>query len=447
MIIPDAGAVRPTAVRWRILTWIVVASIVAYILRYNLSVAGPAMMHELGLSETQLGLILGAFAWSYGLFQMPGGMLGERVGPRRAMTMMFVAWFATTALMALVPRGLPVAASVLLLFTLRAAQGVVQAPVFPISCGSLFAWLPSKRWALGNSLSTAGTTVGAALAGPGITWLVLTVGWRQSFFIAAPLGLLLAAIWWWDYRDDPTTHRRVNAAEVDVIREEREADDRVEPMKWTRLLADRDLLYVTLSYFCANYVFYLFFNWFFYYLTEIRHVPATLGGYFIAAQWMIGAVAAVAGGIVCDRLSMRYGPRIGCRASAVGGMVLSAPFLVAGTLATSPVLSVALLSLSFGCVQFADGTYWAATMRIAGPQSQTATGMLNTGGNIAGGIGAVVVPVLAGAFGWTIAVASGAIFALVASVLWLGIRPDLALQSRTPPITTLEPASAGATAY
>lgn len=447
MLIPDAGAVRPTAVRWRILAWITIASIVAYILRYNLSVAGPAMMHELGLSETQLGLILGAFAWSYGLFQMPGGMLGERFGPRRAMTLMFVAWFATTALMALVPRGMPVAASVVLLFTLRAAQGVVQAPVFPISCGSFFAWLPPKRWALGNSLSTAGTTVGAALAGPGITWLVLTVGWRQSFFIAAPLGLVLAAIWWWDYRDDPATHRRVNAAEVGVIREERVSDSRVEPMKWTRLLADRDLLYVTLSYFCANYVFYLFFNWFFYYLTEIRHVPATLGGYFIAAQWMIGAVAAVAGGIVCDRLSMRYGPRIGCRASAVGGMVLSAPLLVVGTLATSPLLSVALLSLSFGCVQFADGTYWAATMRIAGPQSQTATGMLNTGGNIAGGIGAVLVPVLAGAVGWTIAVASGAIFALVASVLWLGIRPDVALQSRALAITPSNASPASVASY
>ena len=443
MINPDAGAVRPTAIRWRILSWIVVASIVAYILRYNLSVAGPVMMHDLGLSETQLGLILGAFAWSYGLFQIPGGMLGERFGPRRLLAVAFVAWFATTALMALIPRGWPVAASVALLFTLRAAQGIVQAPVFPVSCGSLFAWLPSRTWALANSLSTAGTTVGAALAGPGITWLVLTVGWRQSFFIAAPLGLVLAAIWWRDYRDDPATHRGVNAGELRIIREDRASPSHVEPMKWTRLLADRDLLFVTLSYFCANYVFYLFFNWFFYYLTEIRHVPPTLGGYFMAAQWMVGAVAAVAGGVACDRLSLRYGPRVGCRATAVSAMILSAPLLVAGTLATGPALSVGLLSLSFACVQFADGTYWAATMRIAGRQSQSATGMLNTGGNIAGGIGAVLVPALAGAVGWTAAVASGAIFALVAAALWLGIRPDVALESRAPRVTQTVSADLG----
>ena len=428
---PDVGAVRPTAVRWRVLAWIVVASIIAYVLRFNLSVAGPAMMRDLGLSEAQLGMVLGAFAWSYGLFQAPGGAFGERFGPRRAMTWVFIAWFVTTALMALVPRGWPVVASVTLLVVLRAAQGAVQAPIFPVTAGgSMFAWLPPKTWALANSLSTAGTTVGAALAGPGVTWLVITVGWRQAFFICAPLGLLLAAIWWWDYRDDPKTHPGVNSREISEIESERGASTHATAIGWTRLLADRDLLCVTLSYFCMNYVFYLFFNWFFYYLTEIRHVPATLGGYFTGAQWMVGAVTAVAGGVMCDRLSTTLGPRIGCRVTAIGGLLLSAPTLVAGTLATNPIVSVALLTVSFGCVQFVDGTYWAATMRIAGPQSQSATGMLNTGGNISGGIGAMVVPLIAGAFGWTTAVGSGAVLSLVAAGLWFGVRPDLTLQSR-----------------
>jgi predicted MFS family arabinose efflux permease len=102
---------------------------------------------------------------------------------------------------------------------------------------------------------------------------------------------------------------------------------------------------------------------------------------------------------------------------------------VAGTLSTDPVLSVVLLSLSFACVQFVDGTYWAATMRIAGKQSQSATGMLNTGGNISGGVGALLVPLLAGAFGWTTAVASGAVLSVLAATLWFGIRADVSLHS------------------
>ncbi len=429
----DAGHERASRIRWRIVTWIVIASIVAYILRFNLSVAGPAMMHDLGLSETQLGFVLGAFAWSYGIFQLPGGMFGERVGPRKAMTLVFVAWFATTAMMALVPRGLPVAASLTILLVLRALQGVVQAPVFPVTTGgSMFAWLPPTSWGYANSLGAAGTTVGAALAGPGIAWLVLTVGWRQSFLIAAPLALVLAAIWWWDYRDDPATHRAVNPAELAIIRTERIAGPAATPVRWSRLLADRDLLFVTLSYFCSNYVFYLFFNWFVYYLTEIRHVPLTLAGYFTAAQWMLGAVAAIGGGFACDQLSARYGSRAGCRITAMSGLVASAPLLVMGTLSTTPLVSVIFLSLSFGCVSFVDSTFWAATMRIAGLQSQSATGMLNTGGNIAGGVGAVLVPLIAGSFGWTVAVASGATFSIVGAALWLGVRADVTLQAKDP---------------
>ncbi len=427
----DAEDARTTRIRWRIVAWIVVASIVAYILRFNMSVAGPAMMHDLGFSETQLGFILGAFAWSYGLFQLPGGLFGERVGPRKAMMLMFIAWFATTAMMALVPRGLPVAASLSMLLVLRALQGVVQAPVFPVtSGGSIFAWLPPKSWGFANSLSAAGATVGAALAGPGVAWLVLTVGWRQSFVMTAPIALVLAAIWWHDYRNDPATHRAVSHAELETIRAGRIVGPATTPVRWSRLLADRDLRFITLSYFCANYVFYLFFNWFIYYLTEIRHVPLTLAGYFTAAQWMLGALAAIAGGFACDRLSARYGSRVGCRLTAISGLLVSAPLLVAGTLSTAPVMSVVLLSLSFGCVQFVDSSFWAATMRISGLQSQSATGMLNTGGNIAGGVGAVLVPLIAGSFGWTIAVASGAVFALASAVLWLGVRADLTLQAK-----------------
>jgi ACS family glucarate transporter-like MFS transporter len=242
---------------------------------------------------------------------------------------------------------------------------------------------------------------------------------------------VLALVWWWDYRDDPAERRGVNRAELELIDADRSAVVHPTPVRWTRLLADRDLLFVTLSYFCLNYVFYLFFNWFYYYLTEVRGLPASSAGLFTGAQWMVGTLAALAGGLVCDRLSARFGARIGCRVTAIGGLLLSAPLLVAGTVAQEPLLCVTLLSLSFGSVQFTDGAYWAATMRMAGPQAQTATGVLNTGGNVVGGIGAMLVPAIAGSLGWTMAVASGAILSVVAALLWFGVRPDLTMQSRT----------------
>ncbi len=427
---PSVGE-KSTNVRWRIIGWATLAAVVAYILRFNMSVAAPAMMRDLQLTEKQLGIVLGAFAWGYGLLQAPGGVFGQRVGPHKAMTWLFAGWFVTTALMAMVPHGLPAAAAVTVLVVLRAAQGAVQAPVFPITCGGTIAsWLPPNRWALGNSLSTAGTTVGGALAGPGVTWLVMAIGWRPSFLVSAPLALILGVIWWRDYRDAPSTHRGVNAAELAVIGQPNAPADSRTSLRWMQMLTDRDLLCVTLSYFCTNYVFYLFFNWYFYYLTEVRRVDASLSGYFIGAQWVIGAITAIAGGIACDRLCVRFGATTGCRIAAIGGLLLSIPLLITGTLAQNATLSVALLSVCFGCIQFVDASYWSATMRIAGADAQSATGMMNTGGNIVGGIGAMLVPAIAGAFGWTVALTSGALFAVIGALLWLGIRADVPLQSR-----------------
>lgn len=432
-----ASVARPTLVRWRIVAWVVLAAVVAYILRYNMSVAAPAMMHDLGLTEQQLGYVLGAFAWTYGLLQAPGGMIGQRFGPRLTMAAMLVAWFVTTALMAAVPHALPAALAVTLLVILRAAQGAVQAPLFPISGGgSIFAWLPPRRWAMANGLDTAGTTLGAALAGPGVTWLVLTVGWRASFLISAPLALVLAVVWWYDYRDRPAEHRGVSAAELQIIDEDRASAVTHVPLKWAQLLGDRDLICITLSYFCLNYVFYLFFNWFYYYLSEIRHLSSTLSGYFVGAQWMVGTLTAVIGGVVCDRLSLRLGATRGCRLVAITGLLVSVPLLVAGTLSQDAALCVTLLSLSFGCIQFVDASYWAATTRMAGHDAQSATGMMNTGGNVVGGIGAMLVPTIAGAFGWTAALASGAVFAIVGALLWLGVRAEQTIQSRVPQVLT-----------
>jgi ACS family glucarate transporter-like MFS transporter len=174
-----------------------------------------------------------------------------------------------------------------------------------------------------------------------------------------------------------------------------------------------------------NYVFYLFFNWFFYYLVDVRGLPRQLGGYFTGAQWIVGAVAGALGGWLCDRLSARFGRRAGCRLTVVGGLLASAPLLVAGAVVTDATAAVALLALSFGATQATDAAYWAAAMRIGGEQVATATGLLNTGGNLVGAAGALLVPLVAQSFGWVAALSTGALFASVGALLWIWIRADV----------------------
>lgn len=423
---------RPTFVRWRILGLIMAASGVAYIFRSNVSIAGPSIKNELGLSETQLGLVLSAFVLPYALLQIPGGLLGERFGARKVVLGMIAGWAVVTLAIGLIPGPdrAPLWFILGALVVLRGAMGALQAPFFPVTAGSTTrTWFPAGRWALANALQNVTFTLASAAAAPIVVWLIARFGWRTGLMAAAPFAILIAGLWWWEDRDDPAEHPRVNADELALIRADRPpTHDRVQA-RWQDVARNRDVMLLTLSYFCLNYVFYLFFNWFYYYLTEVRHMSPTVAGYFTGAQWIVGAIGAATGGALCDWLTARLGSTLGTRITAMAGILFAAPCLVLGVLASSSMAVVTLLSISFASTQLVDSAYWVATMRVAGRRAPLAGGILNTGGNLAGSLAALLVPIIAGAWGWAAGVGSGVAFAIVAALLWLGIRADRTIQT------------------
>ncbi len=413
-------------VRWRIVALLVAASFVAYLLRTNLSVAGERMMTDLGLTKVQLGLVLAAFAWGYALFQFPGGVVGERLGGRRALTAMALAWGVLNLLVGLLPAAAPGVVLLGLLMALRFLMGAAQAPLYPVTGGGvIYHWFPFAGWALPNALTNVGLTFGAAAAGPVIAWLAHAFGWRQSFVLTAPLAFVIAGVWWWYACDRPAEHPSVSPAELKLI----DAGRRTEsgpagPAVWRRALRDRNLLLIAAGYFCSNYVFYFFFNWLYIYLVEVRGFALLDSGWLAALPWIAGAGGAAAGGAIADFMSRRYGPRLGYRIPCCGGLVLAAVTLLAAATAASPWVAVTLLCLCMACQQFTDAPSWAATIAVSGRHASTGCGILNTGGNIAGGVGALLVPIMAERLGWIPALVTASGFALTGAVLWLLIRAD-----------------------
>jgi len=418
-----------THVRWVILALLFMASFVAYVLRTNMSIAGENIMADLGLSKIQLGMVLSAFAWGYAIFQFPGGIFGDIVGCRRALAVIAVLWGILTLATGLVPGTILVSTAFILttLIGLRFLVGVVQAPLFPVACGGTIGnWFPVSGWAFPNGLTSTGLTLGAAATAPLIAWLMETLGWRQSFILTAPLAFLIAGVWWWYVRDNPADHPRVSKKELDLINAKRPSPEQAieDKAAWKHVLKNRDILLLTASYFCMNYVFYIFFNWFFIYLVDVREFAIMEGGYFAAAPWVVGAVAASVGGLWCDRLCKRIGPRWGCRIPGIVGLSLVAGLLFLGATAENPYLAVLFLSLSFGCTQLTEGAYWAAAISVSGKHASAATGIMNTGGNVVGGIGALLVPITAEKFGWVPALATGSLFAIIGVVLWMFVRAE-----------------------
>lgn len=425
---PDLIAGPTSNVRWRIVALLTLSSFVAYLLRQNMSVAGRQMIGDLGITDVQLGIVLAAFAWGYAIFQLPGGVVGHWVGGRRGLTLIMVLWGALNMLIGLVPSTASPVAVIVSLAALRFLMGATQAPLYPIMSGFTIArWFPATGWALPNGLANAGLTLGSAATGPLIAWLALAIGWRGSFVVTGPLAFVVAALWWWYARDRPEEHPGVrpgelayiHAGRVPAVVEPREALD------WRGLLGNRNLLLITLSYFFANYLFYFFFNWLYIYLVDVRKFTLLSGGAFAAAPWITGAAGAVAGGIVCDRLSRRYGTMRGCAIVSMIGLGFAGAFLVAASAVPSPYIAVVLLSLCLGGQQFTDSAAWAATTLVGGRQSSAACGVLNTGGNVVGGIGALLVPITARELGWPAALGTAALSAFLGAAVWIWIRAEV----------------------
>jgi sugar phosphate permease len=427
---------RPTAragnARWRFLVLLGAMAFLSYALRQDIQVAGQFMMPALGIDEVQMGWIYAAFPLGYAVGQLPGGMLGERFGARRTLAVLGVLWLLTSGATGLLPDLFAgsLAAVVGVLLVVRFLVGLVHAPIFPVQAIAIASWFPVGHWGLPTSLSSAGLTLGAAATQPLVAAAMVAWGWQSAFYIYIPGGALLFMLWWWYARDDPAQHAAVDAAELALIRAGREALETVpaeEKGAWLRLLGNRDTLLLALAYFSMNVVFYLFFTWFLHYLVKVRGFSLLEeGGWLAALPWLTGTFAAVLGGLTCDGLCTRLGPRLGCRIPGACGMALTALFLLAGLHVENAYFAVALLSLCFASTQFTEAAFWEAQTYIAPNHAGSGTGIMNTGANFAGIAVGPLVPWLAlsQGWGWVAALSIGVFFAALSAVLWLCIRAD-----------------------
>jgi ACS family glucarate transporter-like MFS transporter len=419
---------RPTFARWRVFLLIASSGFIAYVIRGSISTATPAMMADLGLSEIEFGWVASAFLLSYAIFQFPGGVFGDKIGPRKALAIIAALWAIGHILTALAPG--PAAASggfiIGFLIVVRFLNGVVHAPVFPVINVSISRWFPVGGCALPIGLSSTGLTLGLAATAPAVTWLTINYDWRTSLLIVAPLGFLLSLAWWWYVRDDPADHRGVNAAELELITHGESIRELgpMNPPGWVRILKDRNIVLLTLSYAFSNFLFYSVFSWFPYYLIEIREINATTTGFVTASQWIAAAAGAALGGWLCDWLCKRIDLRWGNRWPIIIGQSGCALFLFIGAYHSSPMIAAAFLGLCFFFQQITEGAYWSSSISIGRRLAGAAGGVINTGANAMGALNALMVPWFASVFGWPFAVASAGIFSVLALVLMLFVRPD-----------------------
>jgi sugar phosphate permease len=373
----------------------VAAYMITYMDRVVIASAVPTIREEFGFSMATMGGILAAFRWGYALFQIPGGWLGDRFGPRRALAMIVTWWSIFTSLTAASWNE----------FSMRAFRflfGVGEAGAFPIATRSLSRWmLPTER-GYAQGITHAGSRIGAALTPPIVVWLIASYGWRMPFFVFGFLGLLWAVVWFWYYRDTPEEHGDVNEAERKLIRDHapvrRSAGGAV---PWKAILSSGNLWTLCMMYFCYGYCLSVYLDWFPTYLNTHRGFDLKKMGLYASLPLFAGTAGDLLGGWVSDRIGHRTGNlRMARKVVAVTGFLMAAAGIVPATLTSDPLHSVWYTCAAVFGLELTVGVSWAVPLDIGGDYAGSVSAVMNTFGNIGGAISPTVLALLVEAYSW-----------------------------------------------
>ncbi len=408
---------RPTRVRHLVL-WLTVAGyMITYMDRVVMSVAVPSIQRDLGISLITMGWILSAFRWSYAFCQIPGGWLGDRIGPRRALSLIVIWWSFFTSATGLAWNALSMA-------VFRFLFGIGEGGAFPIATRSLSRWmLPTER-GYAQGLTHAGSRLGAALTPPLVVALIAVLGWRLPFVVFAVIGIAWSAVWYSWYRNTPDEHASVNQAERDLIHASlggrRSGTSRSIP--WRRILASRTLWMLSLAYFLYCYCNAIYLDWFPKYLNAYRGFSLTEMGFYASLPWLAATAGDLFGGWASDFAARLTGNlKMARRMLAVLGFTIGAIGILAATLESDPVTCVLLTCCGVFGMDITVGIAWAVPLDIGGDFAGSVSAVMNTCGNIGSAIAPTLLAYLVEAYGWRAPFLVAAAVCALGAVLWLGI--------------------------
>lgn len=414
-----AGSARPSWGRWYVLLLISLMYLITYLDRVNISAAAPVISKEFGFDKITMGFIFGAFTFAYALFQVPGGWLGDRFGPRRMLTVIVGYWSIMTAATA-------AATGAVSFVVLRFLFGVGEAGAFPVATRAMQLWYPRRERGFVQGITHSASRLGAAIAPPIVVTIITAFGWREVFYICGAVGIVWAVWWYFSYRDLPEDHGMVNRAELERIRGIDETGKinppRIETMAqvpWRTLIRSPNMWAIMCAYFTYVYCLWIFLSWLPSYLVEYRHFTLIKTGYLASLPLLAGVIGDTVGGLATDWLLRKTGSaKIARRSVAIVGLLGCVVCIVPAALVEDPYVAVYLLTGAGFFLECTIGPSWAVPMDTGGKYSGTVSGTMNMAGNIGGFLSPIVFGFLAQYGSWQAPFIVAAALLVIGAVIW-----------------------------
>jgi MFS family permease len=391
--------------------------LILFVTRVNIATAAPLIKADLRLSNTQLGLVFSAFAIPYALFQLIGGWIGDKLGPRLTLS-------ACCALVGISTILTGAAGGFVSLFVVRLALGFAQGAAFPTATRAMSAWIPIQDWGFAQGITHSFGRMGNAATPPLMAALLLYVTWRRSFVILGLASLIWLVAWAWYFRNDPRDHPAITQKDLAALPKPRGGNRLVIP--WLRLA--RHIWPVTVVDFCYGWTLWLFLSWIPAFFFENYHLNLQSSAMFSASVLSAGVIGDMTGGVLTDRLLRKTRSLVLARRSVIvagflGALIFLCPVVLFHNLAVTAVC----LSLAFFFAELIVAPIWAVPMDIAPRYAGSASGMMNFGFGLAGLVSPSSFGYLVDRTGsWVFPFLCSILLLLVGAVLAARLRPDLA---------------------
>lgn len=386
--VPLANASKRSKARIVILLLLSVGTMINYLDRTILGVVAPALTSEIHIDPAMMGVVFSAFAWTYALAQIPGGMFLDRFGNKVTYALAVFFWSLFTLL-----QSFTVGLKTLLLF--RLGLGISEAPCFPVNSRVVGTWFPQHERARATATYTVGEYIGLAAFAPLLFFILEHYGWRSLFFITGAAGILFTFVWW-KYYKEPHESTTINKEELEYIGagNNEKASERV-AFNWAdarRLLRCRQVIGASLGQFAGNTTLVFFLTWFPTYLAQERQLAWLDVGFFASWPFLAAAIGIIFGGWVSDQLLKKTASiNISRKLPIILGLLLSSSIIMANWVSDNTVVIVIMSIAFFG--QGMVGLGWTLISDIAPKNMAGLTGGIF---NFCANMASIITPLIIG---------------------------------------------------
>ncbi|HVJ84707.1 MAG TPA: MFS transporter [Caulifigura sp.] len=357
--------------RYAVLAMLVGLSVITYMDRVCISNAATRIQKDLGISDWQWGWVLGVFSIGYGIFEVPTGAWGDRVGQRRVLTRIVVWWSVFTMLTGAV-EGFVAMLVVRFLFSMG------EAGAYPNATGSVGRWFPPEERARAQGVIWSAARLSGAVTPAIVLYLILALGWRMTFVVFGLVGIVWAVVWRIWYRDFPQDHSWVSEEELQEIGpSERHA---VGVRDVLAIFAHKRMWLIMAMFFGYTWAPGFFIGWFPKYLETGLGFTESEKAYWAFMPFFAGAVGNLLGGWLSDRLVHLYGKNVGRRLQGALCLVASSGLMFGSAMTGNREQAVILLALSFGVCECMLPCAFALCLDVGGGLGGAVSGAMNTAG-------------------------------------------------------------------